>query len=98
MERGTGCEREAVQERWAVLEQQRREATKLVGSLCLLFAGLLPLFVASASGQEICLAAQGLPGTACDGVIPEAVTIPLVILGGVLILTGLWGYWSVYHE
>lgn len=98
MERGTGWEREAVRERWTAMERQRRAATRLAGSLCLLFTGLLPLLIARASGQEICLAAAGLPGIACDGVIPESATVPLVMLGGALIAGGLWGCWTVFRE
>lgn len=80
------------------MERERRAATRLVGSLCLLFSGVLPLLVARASGKEICLAAAGLPGIACDGVIPESATVPLVVLGGVLIAGGLLGCVTVYRE
>lgn len=65
MERGTDREREAVRERWAALEQNRRRADGLVAGLALCFAGAV--LVLLASGTRICLAAQGLPGVPCDG-------------------------------
>lgn len=98
MERGTDRELEMVQKRWAEFDRESQLAIRLEFGLALLFAGLILLLVASASGERICLAAHGLPGVTCDGVVPELLQMPLVGLGGILIVTGLWGCWTVFRE
>lgn len=91
MERGTPGERAAVRERWAAIERRRRLATRLVASVFLLTGGVVALLVAGASGRQICLVGRGLPGVACDGIVPPTVAAPLVVLGAVAVGVGLWG-------
>lgn len=95
MERGTDREREAVRERWAALEQNRRRADGLVAGLALCFAGAV--LVLLASGTRICLAAQGLPGVPCDGAVPLAAKVPLAALGGVALGAGGLEVLTVYR-
>jgi hypothetical protein len=88
MERGTEWEREAVSRRWAALERQRVQATRLLVTLLFVLAGvtLTPLGVA----QRACLGDGGR--------VPMCTTLtsgpPLLLAGGVAVAAGCWVAWT----
>lgn len=97
MERGTQWELVAVQERWTELEREHRLASRLAFSLLAFFVGLVLLLLSEATGTEICLAAQRLPGTPCDGVLPLAMKPVLQVAGTLAIVGSLWGSRPVFR-
>jgi hypothetical protein len=87
MERGTEWERDAVSRRWAALERQRVQATRLLVALLFVLAG-------------VTLALLGVTRKAClgdGGRVPTCTTItsgpPLLLAGGVAVVAGCWVAW-----
>lgn len=87
MERGTEREREAVRERWAELERQRRAADHLAGGAALVLAGLvLTLWSLPANA---CLE-QGPWVQGCTAIVPAVTRLALLVGGPIAIVAGLW--------
>ncbi|WP_158055436.1 hypothetical protein [Halorussus halophilus] len=96
MERGTEWERSAVRERWAAMERKQALATRLLGGLCLVGAGVVLLLLGVA--REVCFVTARGGVIDCTPMTRPFVSGLLVLLGVVVLSWGFWNCWPVFRD